>query len=130
MPMRRVVRDRVAASLEAAKPYLEEWIAPRLEYPAGFPYLLTGSVLSIREMPRFRITPATKADYPPVEIEATMRGSLAAYVRDLPGDPGPRRFDVDLQVLAKGTVGGDGRYDIAPLSATVKAWWQGTEPLP
>jgi hypothetical protein len=128
--MRRVVRDRVAASLEMAKSHLEEWIAERLEYPAGFPYLFTESVISIREMRRLRIRPAIEADYPPVEIVATMRGSLAAHVGNLPSDAGPRRLDVDLRLLAKGTVRGDGRYDIAPQSAAVTAWWRGTEPLP
>ena len=126
--MRRVVRDRVAASLETAKPYLEEWIATRLEYPAGFPYLLARPAISIREMRRLRITPAMAADYPPVDIEAILGASLAAHARNLPDDSGQRRLDVDLQLLAKGAVRGDGSYQIAPHSATVKAWWRGREP--
>jgi hypothetical protein len=126
--MRRVVRDRVAASLEMVKAYLEEWIATRLEYPAGFPYLLTEPVISIREMRRFRITPARKADHPPVDIDATLGASLAARAGNLPGEPGPLRLDVDVELRAKGTVRGDGSYDIVPQSATVKAWWQGREP--
>lgn len=120
----------MSASIELAKQSLEEWIAECLEYPAGFPYVLNGPVVSIREMRSLRITPAARADYPPVDVDATMRGLLAAYVRNLPGETGPRRLDVDLRLLAKGTVRGDGSYDIAPHSATLKAWWQGIEPLP
>lgn len=118
----------MAASLEMVKANLEEWIATCLEYPTGFPYLLTEPVISIREMRRLRITPAMKADHPPVDIEATLGASLAARARNLPGDAGPLRLDVDFQLLAKGTVRGDGSYDIVPQSATVKAWWQGREP--
>src|ERR1700736_1237741 len=109
--MRRVVRDRVAASLEMAKANLEEWIATCLEYPTGFPYLLTEPVISIRERRRLRITPAMKADHPPVDIEATLGAFLAARARNLPGDSRPLRLDVDFQLLAKGTVRGDGSYD-------------------
>ncbi len=128
--MRRVVRDRVSASIELARRSLEAWIAECLEYPAGFPYVLNGPVVSIREMRSLQIRPAGRADYPPVDIEATMRGSLAAYVRNLPGQAAPRRLDVDVQLLAKGAVRGDGSYDIAPHSATLKAWWQGIDPVP
>jgi hypothetical protein len=127
--MRRIVRERVSASMELAKRSLEAWIAERLEYPVGFPYALSGPVVSIREMRTLRITPAMRADYPPVEIEATMRASLVADVRNVPGLAGPRRLDVDCQLLAKGTVRGDGRYDIAPHSARLTAWWQGIEPV-
>lgn len=115
----------MAASFEMATQRLEKWIAARLEYPAGFPYVLTEPVISIREVRRFRITPAVDADYPPVDIEAILWGSLAAHARNLPDDAGLRRLDVDLELLAKGTVRGDGGYDIAPQSAAVKSWWQG-----
>lgn len=120
----------MSASIELAKGSLEAWISACLEYPAPFPYVLNGPVVSIREMRTLRITPTMRAQYPPVDIEATMRGSLVANVRTLPGQAGPRRLDVDVQLLAKGTVRGDGSYDVAPRSATLKAWWQGIEPVP
>lgn len=120
----------MSASIELAKRSLEAWIAECLEYPAGFPYVLNGPVVSIREMRNLRITPAAQADYPTVDIDATMRGSLAADVRNPPGEAGPHRLDVDFRLLATGTVRGDGSYAIAPHAATLKAWWQGIEPVP
>jgi hypothetical protein len=110
------------------KAQLEEWIAAHLAYPDGFPYALAEPVISIRERRRLRITPAMKTDYPPVDIEALFGASLRAQVRTPPGDTCPRRFDIDLLLLAKGTVRGDGSYEIAPQSATLGAWWQGREP--
>ena len=118
----------MADSLESVKADLEEWIATHLEYPAGFPYVLAEPAVSIREVRHLRITPAMNAEYPPIDIEAILEASLTAHARNLPGDPGPRRLDVDFLLLAKGTVRGDGSYQIAPQSATVKAWWQGREP--
>ena len=120
----------MSASIELATRSLEAWIAECLEYPAAFPYVLNGPVVSIREMRNLRITPAMWAEYPPVDIEATMRGRLVAYIRNLPGQAGPRRLDVDFQLLARGTVRGDGSYDVAPHSARVQAWWQGIDPVP
>ena len=52
----------------------------RLQYPTGFPYELVESVGSIRETMLLKVTPAGKADYPPVDIETVLRTVLTARV--------------------------------------------------
>ena len=122
--MRRIVRARVAASLEQAKPQLEESIAQRLQYLDGFPLVLNNPVISIRDLHRLRIMPLVKADYPPVDIDAIVSARWPRSVRNVPCDPGPLVFDIDVQLKAIGTVRSDGTYNIAPQSAKLKAWWR------
>jgi hypothetical protein len=126
--VRRIVRDRVAASIEREKARLEEYVAQRLQYLDGFPYALNDPVISIREVRSLKLKPLARADYPPLDIEVILFGSLAAGVRNNPKDLGPSVFGIDVQLNARGTVRGDGTYSIAPQSATLKAWWRGMEP--
>lgn len=123
--MRRIIRHRVAASIEQGKPQLNDYIARSLQFPEAFPYLIHDPVASIREVRKLQITPRFEANYPPVEVLVTVWVSLAARTRQRDGGIGPRVFDVDVELAARGQVRGDGTYRIVPQSATVKAWWSG-----
>ena len=126
--MRRMVRDRVTESIEQTKPQMEDFIIQRLLYTEAFPYVLSEVVASIREIRKLRVTPLFKSDYPPVEIVVLLRASLIGSASRHNNDFGSRTFDVDVELDARGTVRGNGTYDILLLGARLKAWWAGMEP--
>ena len=122
----------MAASVEQAKSLFEEYITERLQFPEAFPYVVREPVASIHEIRKLQITPLSRSDYPAAEIVVTLRASLAGRMSHRNGNTGSHVIDVDVELNARGTVRADGTYDLAPRSATVKAWWRGlgsdTEP--
>jgi hypothetical protein len=123
--MRRVVRSRIAAALERARPMLEEFIGQHLGYPLGFPHRFGHAAVRIREVQKLTVIPLVKwTDLPPVEIEVTLKAWLCNRAVELRGDWDPGIFlDVDIQLTARGTVVPDGSYDVEPRSARLTSWW-------
>ncbi len=122
--MRRFVKDRVAAALERARPSLEEFIARHVQYPLGFPSHFDGAAVLIREFRKIKVATLAKADLPPVRIEVLLKTWLANRVVQIGGEWDPGLLDADVQVTAYGIVLPDGRYEVEPHSATLKAWWR------
>ena len=88
--MRRLlVRDRVAAAVERARPTLEEYISRHLEYPLGFPYKLAPAAVVIREVRQFKVVPLAKAGLPPVQVEVLLKAWLANCAVRIRGDWDP-----------------------------------------
>jgi hypothetical protein len=106
--MRRVVRDYVATSISRARPQLEQYIARHLKYSEPFPFVLTEPVASILQIRRVKITPRFRADYPPLDIVATMHLSMTARTRKRVVELGTRSFDIDVELDALGSVQSDG----------------------
>ena len=122
--MRRIVSDFIAATLDRARPQLEQFIAGHLECPESVPLIFADRLASIREIRDVKIKPRFLADYPPVHVAVAMRVSLTAMTRRRGVDLGTRTFAVDVEVDALGTVAGHG-YDVVPQRARLTAWWGG-----
>lgn len=122
--MRRVVQEYVAASISRAKPDLESYIAQHLRYPEPFPLSFNDPVASIQEIRQVKITPRFRADYPPVDIIATVRVSMTAKMRRREVELGDRTLAVDVELKAVGTAQGYG-YNVSPTQARLIAWWSG-----
>ena len=128
-PMRRFVRDRVAAALERAKLEIEEYVAEHLQYPEAFPFPVADAAVWIREVARFRIAAIAGADYPPVTVEVLLRAWLTNRVSGLWDGWTPGVLDIDVELVANGTVMPDGTYNVEPRSVVLKAWWRDLIPL-
>lgn len=121
--MRRIIRVRVSTSIERARPELENYIAQRLQFAEAFPYAVREAAVTIREVHELRVTPLHAGDFPRVDIQATLRVTLAARTVTPDGAAGPRRFDLDVELTATGTIRSDGTYRVAAETARVSAWW-------
>jgi hypothetical protein len=115
--VRRLVHDRIAASLGRARPALEEFISRHLEYPLGFPYKFAPAAVLIRKFRKNKVVPMVKADLPTVEIEVTLKDWFANCAVQIGGEWDPGVVNVDIELTAQGTVAPDGTYQLTPKSS-------------